>query len=171
MLFVSSFTYYIFPAYFAPSISAISVLCLIWKDSVLVQQLGSGMRGLGIGSFTLDWSTVTSFGHNPISTPGFAIINTLVGFVLVMYVMTPLTYYNNVYDAKKFPIFSEGTFDHDGRVYDIARVLNSTSFRLDMAEYDGYSKLYLSVFFAFTYGLGFASLTATIMHVGLHHGK
>ncbi|KAK7840336.1 oligopeptide transporter 1 [Quercus suber] len=34
-----------------------------------------------------------------------------------------------------------------------------------------YSKLYLSVFFAFTYGLSFATLTATLTHVALFNGK
>ncbi|KAL7143053.1 hypothetical protein ABFS83_08G165500 [Erythranthe nasuta] len=171
IVFVSSFAYYIIPAYFFPSISAISVLCLIWKDSIFPQQLGSGLHGMGIGSFSLDWSAVVSFIGNPISTPAFAIVNVLVGFFLVMYVMTPLTYYNNVYSAKKFPIFSPHTFDQNGQTYNISRVLNSESFDLNMAGYEGYSKLYLSVLFAFTYGLGFASLAATITHVGLYHGK
>lgn len=170
VVFVSSFSYYIIPAYFFPSLSAISVLCLIWKDSIFPQQLGSGLHGMGIGSFALDWATASFIG-NPISTPGFAIINTLVGFFLVMYVLTPFTYFNNMYDAKKYPIFSSHTFDHSGHPYNISRVLNPETFNLDMAGYQGYSKLYLSAFFAFTYGIGFATLSATISHVALYHGK
>ncbi|KAL3614712.1 oligopeptide transporter [Castilleja foliolosa] len=170
VVFVSSFAYYIIPAYFAPSLSSISIICLIFKDKIFPQQLGSGLHGLGIGSFALDWSTVGFIG-SPISTPGFAIINRLFGFLLVMYVMTPLTYFRNVYNAKKYPIFSSTTFDADGKHYNISRVLNDATFNLDLPGYDGYSKLYLSVFFAFTYGLGFASLTATITHVSLYHGK
>ncbi|KAK4491788.1 hypothetical protein RD792_002564 [Penstemon davidsonii] len=168
---VSSFAYYVFPGYLFPSISAISVVCLFFKNSVLAQQLGSGVHGLGIGSFGLDWSAIAGFVGNPISTPAFAIVNTLVGFFLVMYVLTPLNYYLNLYDAKKFPIFSSQTFDHTGHPYNISRVLNSETFAFDVAAYDGYSKLYLSVFFAFNYGLGFASLAATITHVGLFHGR
>ncbi|XP_075487952.1 oligopeptide transporter 1-like [Primulina tabacum] len=171
VVFVASFAYYLIPAYFFPSISAISVACLIWKDSILSQQIGSGLHGLGIGSFSLDWSAVVGFISNPISSPGFAIVNSLVGFFLVMYVMTPLTYWLNVYDAQKFPIFSSHTFDHTGQPYNISRVLNPKTFDLVRPGYEGYSKLYLSVFFAFTYGLGFASLAATISHVGLFHGK
>ncbi|KAL7103323.1 hypothetical protein ACP275_08G172500 [Erythranthe tilingii] len=170
IVFVTSFAYYIIPAYFFPSISAVSVLCLIWKDSIFPQQLGSGLHGMGIGSFAFDWATVSFIG-NPISTPAFAIINILIGFVLVMYVMTPLTYFNNVYGARKFPIFSSHTFDYAGQPYNISRVLNAETFNLDLVGYGSYSKLYLSVFFAFTYGLGFASLSATITHVALHHGK
>ncbi|KAL6544566.1 oligopeptide transporter [Orobanche minor] len=170
VMFVSSFAYYIVPAYFAPSLSSISILCLIFKDRILPQQLGSGLHGMGIGSFGLDWATANFIG-NPISTPAFTIINTLFGFLLVMYIRTPLTYFSNVYGAKKFPIFSSHTFDRDGHSYNISRVLNDATFDLDMDGYKGYSKLYLSAFFAFTYGFGFASLTATITHVVLYHGK
>ncbi|KAL3614822.1 oligopeptide transporter [Castilleja foliolosa] len=170
VVFVSSFAYYIIPAYFAPSLSSISIICLIFKDKIFPQQLGSGLHGMGIGSFGLDWSTVSFIG-SPISTPGFAILNCLFGFFLVMYVMTPLTYFGNVYNAKKFPIFSSSTFDAHGNRYNISRVLNEATFNLDLPGYKGYSKLYLSVFFAFTYGLGFASLSATITHVSLYHGK
>ncbi|XP_051135492.1 oligopeptide transporter 1-like [Andrographis paniculata] len=171
VVLISSFAYYIIPGYLFPSIAAISTLCLIWKDSVLIHQIGSGLHGLGIGSFSLDWSAVVSFLGNPIASPGFAIINTLVGFFIVMYVMLPITYFNNIYEARKFPIFSSHTFDRDGQRYNISRVLNPQTFSIDMDAYLGYSKLYLSVFFAFTYGLGFASLAATITHVVLYHGK
>jgi hypothetical protein len=42
---------------------------------------------------------------------------------------------------------------------------------MDMDAYKNYSKLYLSITFAFDYGLSFATLTATISHVFLFHGK
>ncbi|KAL7212418.1 hypothetical protein ACSBR2_015159 [Camellia fascicularis] len=58
VVLVSSFSYYIVPNYLFPSITALSFICWIWKKSVTAQQIGSGLRGLGIGSFALDWSTV-----------------------------------------------------------------------------------------------------------------
>ncbi|XP_047951622.1 oligopeptide transporter 1-like [Salvia hispanica] len=170
MVFVISFAYYVIPAYFFPTISSISVLCYIWKDSILMQQLGSGLHGMGIGSFALDWATVNFLG-DPIATPGFAIINVMVGFVIVMYVMTPITYFNNVYQAQKFPFFSSSTFDNTGHKYNISRVLNEATFSFDEAGYKAYSKLHVSTFFAFSYGIGFAMLSATIVHVALYHGK
>lgn len=170
VVFTASFAYYIVPAYLFPTISSLSVLCYIWKDSILAQQIGSGLHGMGIGSFALDWATVTYVG-DPIATPGFAIINIIVGFLFVMYVLTPITYFNNVYDARKFPIFSQYTYDNMGQRYNISRVLNETSFSLDLAGYHSYSKLHVTTFFAFTYGIGFAMLSATIVHVALYHGK
>ena len=170
MIFAASFAYYIVPSYFFPSISAISLACLIWKDSVTAQQIG-GISGLGLGSFGLDWSTIAGFLGTPLATPGFAIINILVGFMLFVYVVIPIAYWSNAYDAKKFPIFSSHTFDHNGQPYNISRILNEKAFDINHAAYDSYSKLYLSVFFAFTYGLSFATLTATLTHVALFNGK
>ncbi|XP_047965145.1 oligopeptide transporter 5-like [Salvia hispanica] len=170
IVFTTSFAYYVVPAYFFPTISSLSLLCYIGKDSILMQQLGSGLHGMGIGSFTFDWATVSFIG-DPIATPGFAIINVVVGFILVMYVVTPITYFNNIYQAKKFPFFSSATFDDTGMKYNISRVLNEATFSFDVAGYEAYSKLHVSAFFAFTYGIGFAMLSATIVHVALYHGK
>ncbi|KAG6384295.1 hypothetical protein SASPL_155901 [Salvia splendens] len=113
-----------YSAYFFPTIS---VLCYIWKDSILMQQLGSGLHGMGIGS--------------------------------------------NVYQAHKFPFFSSTTFDDTGHKYNISRILNEATFSFDEAGYKAYSKLHVSTFFAFSYGIGFAMLSATIVHVALYHGK
>ena len=65
IVFIASFAYYIVPNYLFPSISAISFICLIFKNSVTAQQIGSGVYGLGIGSFGLDWSTVAGFLGSP----------------------------------------------------------------------------------------------------------
>ncbi|KAJ7960963.1 Oligopeptide transporter [Quillaja saponaria] len=171
IVFICSFAYYTVPSYLFPSITAISFVCLIWKDSITAQQIGSGLHGLGLGSFGLDWSTIAGFLGSPLATPGFAIINVLVGFVLFLYVLVPIAYWSNLYDAKKFPIFSSHTYNSNGATYNISRILNEKTFDINMPSYNSYSKLYLSVLFAFNYGVSFATLTATISHVVLFHGK
>ncbi|KAJ9182497.1 hypothetical protein P3X46_006488 [Hevea brasiliensis] len=171
VVFISSFAYYLFPGYLFPSLSTISFICWIWKDSVTAQQIGSGLNGLGIGSFGLDWSTVSSFLGTPLAVPFFAIANTLGGFFLLMYIIVPIGYWTNAFDAKKFPIFSAHTFDNAGQTYNISRILNQKTFDIDLDAYKAYSKLHLSVLFAFAYGLGFAALMATISHVALFEGK
>ncbi|KDP39295.1 hypothetical protein JCGZ_01052 [Jatropha curcas] len=171
IVFIASYAYYIIPGYLFPSISTISFICWIWKDSVTAQQIGSGRKGLGIVSFGLDWSTVASFLGTPLAMPLFAIANTLAGFFVVQYIIVPSLYWSNTYDAKKFPIFSSRTFDNAGQIYNITRILNQKNFDVNLDAYNNYSKLYLSVLFAINYGLSFASLTATISHVLLFEGK
>ncbi|KAK3007150.1 hypothetical protein RJ639_017230 [Escallonia herrerae] len=171
MVLVASFSYYTVPNYLFPSITALSVVCWIWKDSVTAHQIGSGLHGLGIGSFALDWSTVAGFLGSPLATPGFAIMNIMAGFIIVVYILIPIAYWTNWYEAKRFPIISSHVFNSDGGVYNVSLVLNETSFQFNRQGYDEYSKINLSIFFAFAYGLSFATLAATISHVALFHGR
>ncbi|URE10282.1 oligopeptide transporter [Musa troglodytarum] len=106
IVIVASFAYSIVPVYLFPSITALSFVCWIWKDSITAQQIGSAFNGLGIGSFALDWITMSSYIGSPLALPAFVVINMMAGFILILYVLLPLFYWNNVYDAKRFPIFT-----------------------------------------------------------------
>ncbi|KAK6917893.1 Oligopeptide transporter, OPT superfamily [Dillenia turbinata] len=171
MVLTTSFAYYIVPNYLFPSITALSLVCWIWKNSVTAQQIGSGLHGLGIGSFALDWSTVAGFLGSPLATPGFAVINIMVGFVIIVYMILPIAYWTNTYQAKRFPIFSSHVFTGDGQQYNVTTILDWTTFEFDQHGYDLHGKINLSIFFVFTYGLSFATLAATITHVALFHGR
>ncbi|XP_059073909.1 oligopeptide transporter 5 [Cryptomeria japonica] len=165
-----SFAYYVIPNVFFPVISNLSILCYILKKSVTAQQIGSGFYGLGIGSFGLDWNTIAGFLGTPLATPFFAIANVMVGFTIIVYVLTPILYWNNVYDAKKFPIIDSALFARDGTAYNVSRILGSNH-EFDEKAYNDYSPIHLTAFFAVTYGVGFAALSATLSHVFLFHGK
>lgn len=164
LVMIASFAYYIFPGYLFIMLTSISWVCWIGPKSILVNQLGSGMNGLGIGSFGIDWSTISSYLGTPFASPWFASANIAVGFVLVMYVMTPITYWLNVFNAKTFPIYSSHLFMANGSRYQVLDIIDS-NFQLDHGAYAKMGPLHLSTFFAITYGLGFATLSATIMHV------
>ncbi|KAK2978667.1 hypothetical protein RJ640_019124 [Escallonia rubra] len=168
--FICSFAYYVFPGYLFQMLTSLSWICWIFPTSVLAQQLGSGLSGLGIGALGLDWSTISSYLGSPLASPWFATANVAAGYVLVMYVLTPLSYWLNVYKAKTFPIFSDDLFTASGQLYNITSIIDS-NFHLDIAAYDREGPLYLSTFFAMTYGVGFAALSATVVHVLLFHGS
>ncbi|XXG55173.1 hypothetical protein AAC387_Pa03g2898 [Persea americana] len=168
---VASFAYYIVPNYFFPSISALSFVCLIWKNSVTAQQIGSGLRGLGLGSIALDYTTICNFVGNPLTSPPFSIINSMVGFVLFLYVIVPIAYWTNSQNAKRFPLFSSHLFDADGRQYNVSRVLDEKSLSLDRQKYNSYSQVYLSVLYAYKYAFAYACVTAILTHVILYHGR
>ncbi|KAJ0101225.1 hypothetical protein Patl1_03874 [Pistacia atlantica] len=170
LVFISSFAYYTVPGYLFPTLSALSFVCWIWKNSVTAQHIGSGLQGFGIGSFGLDWSTVAYMG-SPLASPFFAIANIFGGFVLFLYVLIPIAYYTNLYEAQRFPIVSPYTYDSAGQLYNVTRVLNQKDFDLDHFGYKNYSKVYLGVVFAFSYGLSFATLLACLSHVALFEGK
>ncbi|KAL3653674.1 oligopeptide transporter 6 [Castilleja foliolosa] len=135
-----------------------------------VNQLGSGLKGMGIGAVGFDWSTISSYLGSPLASPWFASANVAGGFLLVMYLMVPMGYWFNLYDAKNFPLYSSNLFQHDGSKYNTTAIINS-NFNLDKAAYTRSGPLYLSTMFALTYGLGFATLSATLAHVLLFHGR
>lgn len=151
-------------------LTSMSWICWIFPHSILAQQLGSGLYGIGIGAFGFDWSTISSYLGSPLASPWFATANVAAGFFLVMYVLTPIFYWFDVYKAKTFPIFSDDLFTSDGLVYNITSIIDS-NFHLDTAAYEKEGPVYLSTFFAMTYGVGFAALTATAVHVLLFHGR
>lgn len=168
--FICSFAYYVFPGYLFEMLTSLSWICWIFPNSVLAQQLGSGLYGLGITALGIDWSTISSYLGSPLASPWFATANVAAGFIFVMYVLTPLCYWLNVYKAKTFPIYSDDLFTSNGQEYNISAIIDS-NFHLDLAAYEKEGPLYISTFFAMTYGVGFAALTATIVHVALFHGR
>ncbi|KAJ7547338.1 hypothetical protein O6H91_08G081100 [Diphasiastrum complanatum] len=170
MIITISFCYYSLPGYLFPMLTSLSWVCWAWPNSITAHQIGSGLHGLGVGAVGLDWATISSFIGSPLATPWFAIANVMVGFLFVMYVITPAVYWGNVYDAKTFPIFSSALFSDDGQRYNFTRVIDH-NFRLDIDAYNNYSRLRGSAFFMFSYGVGFAALTATVSHVMLFHGR
>nr|POF10926.1 oligopeptide transporter 7 [Quercus suber] len=192
-----SFAYYVFPGYLFPMLTSFSWICWIFPTSVLAQQLGSGLHGLGIGALGFDWSSVSSYLGSPLASPwfatanvavGFALVivssylgsplaspwfataNVAVGFALVMYVIIPTAYWFNIYKAKTFPIYSDGLFTSTGQSYDVSAIIDP-NFHIDTEAYNREGPLYMSTFFAITYGINFACLAATIVHVFLFHGS
>lgn len=151
-------------------LSSLSWVCWAFPHSVLAHQLGSGMSGLGIGAIGVDWSVVSSYLQTPLATPWFAIANVGVGFFIVTYLIIPIGYWNNIYSAKSFPIFSFDLYRSNGQPYNVEEVISDT-FTLDTTKYETYGKVHLSTYFALAYGVGFAAFTATLSHVALFHGK
>jgi hypothetical protein len=93
------------------------------------------------------------------------------------------------------PISSRGSFDNTGNAYDVSRILNDDT-TINIEAYHNYSPLFLSsvqysysspphlsclplsvyshaysTTFAISYGLSFASITATLMHTFLYYRK
>lgn len=166
-----SFAWYVVPGYLFPTLSIISWVCWIFPHSVTAHQIGSGKNGLGLGSFSLDWTTIASFLGNPLVTPFFATANIIVGYVLLIYVLIPSAYWGfNFYNAKNFPIFSSSLFTANGSEYNVSAIVND-QFVIDMLEYDKQGRVNLSIFFAISYGLGFAAIASSLTHVAVFNGR
>lgn len=168
---VCSFSWYVIPGYFFTTLTSISWVCWVFSKSVTAQQLGSGLRGLGLGAITLDWTAVASFLFSPLVSPFFAIVNVFVGYVVIVYAVIPIAYWGlNVYQADRFPIFSSHLFTSEGQKYNISNIVND-KFELDVEKYTQQGRIHLSVFFSLTYGFGFATIASTLTHVACFYGR
>ncbi|KAG0203913.1 hypothetical protein BGX28_003965 [Mortierella sp. GBA30] len=165
----ASFVYYWLPGYIFPLLTSISWLCWINRDSLLLNQLGSGLKGVGYGSFTLDWSSMSAWLPSPLAIPFWAQANMLAGFVFFVWFLIPIMYYTNRYDGKLFPIYNTKIYDDVGQPYNLTRVLVNNT--LDEEAYSAYSPVRITAFFATMYGQGLCALGAIVSHALLYHGK
>lgn len=170
IILICSAAYCVIPSYLLTLIVSVSWICWFAPKSVMVNQFGSGQHGLGIGSFAIDWSTISSYLGSPLASPWFATANIAVGYVLIMYVVIPFCYWTNIYQAKTFPIYSQKLFMANGLAYDVHSII-TPDFELDKDAYARKGPVHLTTFFAMTYGLGFATLSATVVHVLLFNGR
>ncbi|KAG0199499.1 hypothetical protein BGX28_007257 [Mortierella sp. GBA30] len=164
---LGSFLWYWFPGFIFPTVGMISWICWINPNNIILAQL-TGSNGLGIGTIALDWSAA-SYYVTPLVTPWFAQVNILIGFVLIAYIMVPWAYYTDLWGSKKYPILSAALYREDGTAYNKSLIL--TDGILDPQKYIDYGPMRMDSFFALTYGVGFAGLTATVVHVILYNGR
>ncbi|KAM7277666.1 hypothetical protein ACFE04_004800 [Oxalis oulophora] len=168
---VCSFCWYLFPGYLFQTLQSIAWVCWAFPNSVTAHQVGSGLSGLGLGAFTLDWTTVASFLFSPLVSPFFVIVNVFMGYAVIIYIVIPICYWGlNIYSAQTFPLFSSDLFTAQGESYDIRSIVNK-DFKLDLLAYAQTGKVHLSMFFAVTYGFSFAAIASTLTHVALFYGK
>ena len=67
-------------------------------------------------------------------------------------------------------MISSGSFDNTGNSYNVTLIVDDdTVFNLD--AYKAYSPLFISTSFAVSYGVSFASITATLMHTLVFYRK
>ncbi|KAG0236767.1 hypothetical protein BGX31_003803 [Mortierella sp. GBA43] len=167
LVVLGMFVYQWFPSLIFPTLGVLSWICWIKPNNIVLAQL-TGSNGLGIGTISLDWSAISQY-ISPLIVPWFAQVNVLVGFVLVVYIIVPAAYYNNLWGSKNFPIVSANLFLGNGTSYNESAVISGG--HLNEAAYREYGPLRMASFFALTYGIGFAGMTATIVHVALYNGQ
>jgi hypothetical protein len=52
-------------------------------------------------------------------------MNIFIGFIIVVWIITPACYYTNLWNAKTFPISSYRIFTEEGYIYNVTNILSS----------------------------------------------
>lgn len=158
------------PGFLAPFLSDFGFLTWITPDNVVINQLFGTRSGLGLLPLTFDWNQIAGYIGSPLIPPFFAIGNILASIVIIFWIVTPIIHFSNVWFGHYLPMSSNDTYDRFQHVYNVTKVLTPDS-RFDLEKYQSYSAIFLPTTFAVAYGMSFASISSTITHTVLFHGK
>lgn len=164
------FCYYWTPGVLWQGLSVFAFVTWIRPNNVVLNQLFGGVTGLSLLPITFDWTYVTAYLSDPLLSPTHSHVNTLIGLsVFVILTTIGITYTGAIY-SEYLPLVTSQTYDNTQNNYNVSRILGD-NFSFDLSKYKEYSPLFLPPTFALNYGLSFAALTASLVHVGLYHGK
>ncbi|KAI9462088.1 OPT oligopeptide transporter [Boletus coccyginus] len=166
---VAGMCWYFVPGYLFQGLSYFSWVCWIAPENIVVNQLFGYVHGLGMSLITFDWAQISYIG-SPLATPWWAEANITVGFVFVIWFLTPILYYTNTWYSQYLPMSSRTSYDNTGGVYNVSQIINADA-SFNLAAYQQYSPIFLSMTFAIGYGLSFAAITATLTHSVLYFRK
>ncbi|KAF9430021.1 hypothetical protein BGZ94_008618 [Podila epigama] len=161
----ASFVYHWLPFFAFPLLASLSLACWIKPDNVILAQI-TGSGGLGLGTIALDWSTI-SF-TLPLTTPLFVQFNILIGVILFAYIIVPLVYYSDAFGSKQLPIFTARLFTSNGTPFMFSSIYENG--HLDEVAFAQLAPIKMTPALMISYMAGFATLTATIVHVALFYG-
>ena len=177
---ISMFLYSWFPLYIAPALQSISILCYITNQADLrflstAIPPPNGRGGVGLGSITLDWSQL---GGGFLTSPWWAQVNFMVGNIIWGWILTPILFYSNAFGMDQSlkihnqTVLNTGSlFNRDGVFVNAVSLYNKTTFDLDERAYASQSPIYITSFFALSYGARFMSIAAAFSHVYIWHGS
>ncbi|KAG5924925.1 hypothetical protein E4U42_004528 [Claviceps africana] len=158
-----------FPLVIAPFLSYFMWPTWIAPSNVVVNQIFGGNSGFGLMPISFDWSTVTAFLSSPLQTPAFAIMNVFAGLCIMGAGAAGLAYAGPEY-FRYLPISANQNFDRFAQPYNTSRIL-TPEFTVNETAYQAYSPIILGPTFSLSYGMGFAGLISTVMHIALFYGK
>jgi OPT family small oligopeptide transporter len=166
---LASICWYFVPGYLFQALSFFNWVCWIAPNNIKVNHLFGYTSGLGMSLITFDWGQITYIG-SPLATPWWAEANIAAGFAFFFWVLAPILYYTNTWYAQYLPMSTRGSFDNTGHGYNVTAIINA-DLTFNEELYKQYSPLFLPMTFALSYGLSFASITATVTHTFLYFRK
>ncbi|AET41033.1 oligopeptide transporter OPT1 Ecym_7185 [Eremothecium cymbalariae DBVPG len=170
IVFIIGFVWYWIPGYLFQALGTFVWPLWIAPKNVIVNQLFGPQTGMGLLPLTFDWNQISGFTGSPLVPPVSAIITIAISVVSIFWILLPIIHYSNIWYGKYLPMSRSKSYDRYQNTYNVSAIVDET-LSLDKQEYQNYSPLYLPTSFAISYGMSFASITATVMHTILFHGK
>ncbi|KAH9444033.1 hypothetical protein MJO29_013487 [Puccinia striiformis f. sp. tritici] len=169
-IFLLIFVYQFLPSVLAPTLTSISIICIINNRSTFMRVLGSAYTGAGLLTISLDWTVIGSVGS--LFTPFYASFNYFAGMAWSMWTVVPLMWYFDFWDNRSFGdnAVSARLFDRNYKKYNVSAVVRP-DFTLDELKFQELGPIQLTPYFAASYGVSFAVLTSAVVTVFLFHSE
>ncbi|KAH0279805.1 OPT family small oligopeptide transporter, partial [Aureobasidium melanogenum] len=165
---LGSFAYYWLPGVIWQGLSVFSFVTWIRPNNATINQLFGGFTGLSLIPLTFDWTYVTAYLNDPLLSPTFSHLNTIIGLGVFMIIATLGISYTGALYSDYLPINTSTTFDNTQAKYNVTKILGP-GYTFDLEKYQKYSPMFLAPTFALNYGLSFAALIAAIVHTVVYH--
>jgi OPT family small oligopeptide transporter len=167
------------PQILAPVLQSVSLLCLLSGGTQQGNHVGSQRFGLtpiaqmgsilggGVFSVTFDWTAISRTA--PLITPLWSQLNFLFSSIFFSWILTPVLYFANFWDAQKYPMYSRGSFNVDGSRYNITAILDP--FTYTVRENVEPPPMRLSMNRLLVYGSAFAAISSVFVQFFLYYMK
>ncbi|KAL7749974.1 OPT superfamily [Sorochytrium milnesiophthora] len=168
---VAVVVYQFVPGYLAPLLSSIGIICLLTSNPI-AQHIGSPNKGVGVLSFSLDWSIIGALG-NPLTVPFWVQYNVFMSWIIFAWVLTPLAWRGQWFGGPTLGIVlnTSELVNKTGDVVGARQLVDPVTNDLLLDVYNAQAPFYMSPFFAFTHCAAFAAFPAAISQALVWHGR
>ncbi|KAF9015044.1 OPT oligopeptide transporter protein-domain-containing protein [Cyathus striatus] len=163
-----SFVWYWVPGYLFTALSVFNWVCWIAPNNLVVNALFGTSTGLGMSILTFDWSMIAFIG-SPLVTPWWSEMNTGIAFIIMFWIIAPIIYFTNTFNAGYFPLSAYVSWDNTGMPYNASAIVTDGIF--DQEKYSAYSPVFMSTTLLMAYGISFASFPSVFVHTFLWFRK
>ena len=154
VVFILSFLYFWIPDYLFQALLQFSWLTWIKPNNLHLDNICGFNGGIGINpiptfDFNVMWAQV-----QPLVNPAYAILQTVLGVVILAFSSLGV-YYSNFKWAAYIPLNSNSLFDNTGEAYNASKILNADK-SFDSTSFQEYSLPYYSAWNLVATGAGYA---------------
>ncbi|EGW31792.1 uncharacterized protein SPAPADRAFT_141361 [Spathaspora passalidarum NRRL Y-27907] len=138
VVMLSIMVWQFFPEFVFPFTSSLAVLCWIAPYNETVNFIGSGLGGMGVLNFSLDWANITS---SIMLYPYWIQVIQFIAFVIGAWILIPLVKFTGIVDFKH-GLMSNSLFTTNGTIYPTRELLTS-DLQLNVTAYEIYGPIHL----------------------------
>lgn len=152
----------LFPEFIFPMTSSLAVLCWMAPYNETINFIGSGMGGMGVFNFSLDWANITS---SIMLYPYWIQVIQFVGFVIGAWILIPVVKWGNlgIFDGG---LMSPSLFLGNGTLYPVKELLTE-DLQFNATAYELYGPVHLGAQRAWNIFFDYAAYISGILWVVL----